>query len=106
EWSEKTRHGEIERDLARAVANYHRARMAASAAEESVSLAEETLRVAEANHAWGAATTLDLLLGHQNLRTARFERLTAVHDALVALAEIHALVGRLPFQPLLEEASR
>ncbi|MDQ7007163.1 MAG: TolC family protein [Acidobacteriota bacterium] len=106
EWSEKTRLGEIERDLARAAAEYRRARMAADAALDSVALAEETLRVAQANHAWGAATTLDLLLGHQGLRAARFEQLTAVHDALVALADVHAMVGRLPFQPLLEEASR
>lgn len=106
ELREKTRLGEIQRDLVQAVVEYSRARMAAHAAQQAVEVAEETRRVAEANYAWGAATSLDQLQAVQAVSSARFQLLTAVHDLLAASAEIHALVGRLPFEPLLEEAAR
>ncbi len=92
--------GEVERDLAAALADYRRARAAAEAARESVAAAEEARRVAVEERRWGAATQLELLEADRTLTDARFQRAGALHDAAVALAELRALLGLLPGEPL------
>jgi len=92
--------GEVERDLASALADYRRARAAATAARESVAAAEEARRVAFEERRWGAATQLELLEADRTLTEARFQRLDALHDAAVALAELRALLGLMPDAPL------
>ena len=92
--------GEVERDLASALADYRRARGAAVAARESVAAAEEARRVAVEERRWGAATQLELLEADRTLTEACFQRLGALHDAAVALAELRALLGLLPGDPL------
>jgi HAE1 family hydrophobic/amphiphilic exporter-1 len=103
ELSERRRRAEAERDLVAAAAEYRRAREAAEIAGEVVAEAVETLRVAEESYRLGAATTLDVLDGQRTLTQARFDRLQAVHDALVAKADLHATLGLLPFAPLVQE---
>jgi HAE1 family hydrophobic/amphiphilic exporter-1 len=100
---EHTQRAEAERDLVATAAEYRRAREAAAIAETVVAEAEETLRIAEENYRLGAATSLDVLDGQRTLTQARFDRLQAVHDALVARADLHAVLGLLPFQPFQEE---
>ncbi len=92
--------GEVERDVASALADYERARRAARAARESVAAAEEARRVAAEERRWGAATQLEVLEADRTLTEARFQRLAALHDAAVALAELRALLGLLPGDPL------
>ncbi len=96
EHREATMRAQYERDLVSFAAEYRRAREAVDAARESVGEAEETLRVAEESYAWGAATSLDVLNGQQALTAARFELLSATHDALVAQTEIRSLTGQRP----------
>lgn len=103
--SERARRAEAERDLVAAAAEYRRAREAALVARQAVEEARETLRVAEETYRLGAATSLDVLDGQRSLTQARFERLRAVHDALVARANVHNLLGLLPFEPLAAEVS-
>lgn len=100
---ERALRAEAERDIVATVVEYRRARESAAIAGEVVAEAEETLRVAEESYRWGAATTLDVLEGQRAVTQARFDRLQAVHDALVALADLHALLGRLPLEPLAGE---
>jgi HAE1 family hydrophobic/amphiphilic exporter-1 len=99
---EQARGAEIARDLVSQVAEYDRAREAAAAAEEASRQAEEAHRVAGESFRYGAATLLDLLEAERTLTESRFQRLGAIHDALIALAEIRFLTGRLPGEPLLE----
>ncbi len=92
--------GEVARDLASALADYRQARAAVAAARESVAAAEEARRVAAEERRWGAATHLELLEADRALTEAHFQRLGALHDAAVALAELRALLGILPGAPL------
>ena len=55
--------------------------------------ANEAQRVAEENFQYGAATTLDLLEAARAVREAEFNLATAVHEALVTLAELKYLIG-------------
>lgn len=95
-YREDTLRARYQRDLVAQEVEYNRAREAADAAREGVAEAEETLRVAEDSYQWGAATSLDILQAQQALTEARFQTLQAVHDALVAFAEIQALTGLFP----------
>ena len=99
---EERRRGEVARDAVSALEEYRRAREAMSAAIVAVRQAEETLRVAEEESRWGAATTLDVLEAQRTLSDARFQRYQAVHDALRARADLSQLVGLLPGTPFEE----
>jgi HAE1 family hydrophobic/amphiphilic exporter-1 len=105
ELNARTRRAEAERDLVATAAEYRRAREAARVAAQVVDEARETLRVAEENFRFGAATSLDVLDGQRTLTQARFDRIQAVHDALVARADLCALLGLLPLEPLRPEDS-
>lgn len=93
---ERARYGEVARDLLAARAAYEEAVEAAAAATEGVAQAEEALRVAEEESRWGAATPLQVLEAQRTVTETQFQRLQAVHDALVALADIHRLAGEMP----------
>jgi outer membrane protein TolC len=92
--------GEIGRDVVTALLEYRRARDAAEAADVAVEATRETLRVAEEESRWGAATALDVLDAQQSVTSARFDRLQAVRDALVASVDLKSLVGVLPTEEL------
>ncbi len=96
EYRERALRAQHERELVSRITEYERAREEAAAARESVSTAEETLRVAEDSYRWGAATSLDILEAQQALTSARFQKLQAAHDALVAFVRIRALAGLFP----------
>ena len=96
ELRERSRAGVVAREIVGQHAAYRQARQAAVAAIDAVAQAEEALRVAEEEARWGAATELEVLEAQRTLTEARFQRIEAVHDALVALAELDRLAGRLP----------
>jgi outer membrane protein len=107
QYQTRTRQGELARDLVAAMEDYERAREAGEAAREAIEQAEEARRVAVEQRTWGAATMIEVLEAERILTETRFQRLEAVHDALVALAELHYLVGILPGEEFLlsEETS-
>jgi outer membrane protein TolC len=76
----------------RGVASYEAATVAVAEADEARRVADESLQ-------WGAATTLDLLEAERTLSVARLQRLEALHDVLVSLADVRFLVGLLPGEP-------
>ncbi|GAB4368815.1 MAG: TolC family type I secretion outer membrane protein [Acidobacteriota bacterium] len=96
ELRERRRAAEIAREIVSRHADWRQAAQAARAARDAVAQAEEALRVAEEEARWGAATTLEVLEAQRTLTEARFERVQAVHDALVARADLDRLAGRLP----------
>ncbi len=95
ELRERSRAGAVAREIAGQHAAYRQARQAAAAAIDAVAQAVEALRVAEEEARWGAATELEVLEAQRMLTEARFQRIEAIHDALVARAELDRLAGRL-----------
>lgn len=92
-YSEDKFRSELHLELERAQGTWTRALEAVEVAVFAVEQAEEAQRVAEESFQWGAATTLDLVEAVRSLREAEFNRSSAAHAALVALAELKYLVG-------------
>ncbi len=84
---------ELAMELERATGTWVRVLEAIEVAQSAVELSNEAQRVAEENFQYGAATTLDLLEAARALREAEFTLASAVHEALVTLAELKYLIG-------------
>jgi outer membrane protein TolC len=64
------------------------ARQSVEASKDSVTLAEEALRIAKARHAAGLATYLEFTDANVALSTARLTRLQSLRDHAVAIAQV------------------
>jgi outer membrane protein len=96
----------LARDLERAGGDWRQGIETIQVSGLAVDQAREARRVAEELFSLGAATFLDVLDAERALREAELMRLQASHHAVVALAELKALVGLRPDAPDAMLASR
>ncbi|HMP72031.1 MAG TPA: TolC family protein [Kiritimatiellia bacterium] len=78
------------------------ARDLVEAVEQVIVQAEEAVRLAENRYRAGALTQLDVLSTQLDLTRARLERITAVHDFLVAEVDLRLAMGTLGLENLAE----
>jgi outer membrane protein TolC len=83
----------IETDVRRAYSNLVNARELVKASEQTVTEAEESLRLANSRLEVGAATQLDILDSQLQLTTARTQRIQALRDLSIAIATLEQTVG-------------
>jgi outer membrane protein len=96
---EETFRARLASDLERSTGDWRQALETIDVAGLAVEQAREMRRVAEEVFELGAATFLDVLDAERALRQAELSRLQASHAALLARAEIKALVGLRPDAP-------
>ncbi len=85
----------ITTEIKNTISNIERVKTQIEAIERNVDLAQKTYDIAKVRYSEGTGTQLELKNANLELETARINRLQAVHDYIIAVANLNKLMGVL-----------